>query len=45
LIPQRGWGKNVPNWLKNQMWNLMPIKKPAIYFIGYMDKEKVDLIL
>ncbi len=25
LIPQNQWGKNVPNWLKNQPWNLMPI--------------------
>ncbi|QSA95834.1 PKD domain-containing protein [Methylococcus sp. EFPC2] len=25
LIPQNGWGKNVPNAIKNQPWNLMPM--------------------
>ena len=27
-IPQNGWGKTMPNWLKNQPWNFMPINPP-----------------
>jgi hypothetical protein len=23
-IPQGGWGKNVPDWFKNQLWNAKP---------------------
>jgi hypothetical protein len=29
LVPQGGWGKSVPNAIKNQPWNLMPISPPA----------------
>jgi hypothetical protein len=24
-IPQNGWGKNVPDWIKNQPWNIKPM--------------------
>jgi len=24
-IPQNGWGKNVPEWVKNQPWNIKPM--------------------
>ena len=24
-IPQNGWGKNVPEWIKNQPWNIKPM--------------------
>jgi len=27
-IPQGGWGKNVPNAIKNQPWNLMALEPP-----------------
>lgn len=25
LIPQNRWGKNVPDWIKNQPWNIKPM--------------------
>jgi hypothetical protein len=25
-IPQGGWAKDVPGWLKNQKWNLLPME-------------------
>ncbi len=28
-IPQGGWGKRVPDWIKNSKWNLMPPPKHA----------------
>jgi hypothetical protein len=30
-IPQNGWGKVVPNWIKNQPWNLMPMESPEFH--------------
>ena len=27
-IPQNGWGKNIPTWIKNQPWNLLPVVPP-----------------
>ena len=30
-IPQGGWGADVPNWLKNQPWNLMPTPNPVFH--------------
>lgn len=27
IIPQGGWGKKVPNFVKNQEWNIMPLPK------------------
>ena len=29
-IPQNGWGKNVPEWLKNQPWNIMPMPEGPV---------------
>jgi hypothetical protein len=29
LIPQGGWGKNVPTWLKNQPWNIKVLPNQA----------------
>lgn len=30
-IPQNGWGKAVPDAVKNQPWNIKPMKDPAIH--------------
>jgi RHS repeat-associated protein len=30
-IPQGGWGKYLPNWLKNQPWNLMGMPDAAFH--------------
>ena len=27
LIPQNQWGRNIPDWLKNQPWNIMSLDK------------------
>ena len=27
FIPQNGWGKGVPEWLKNQPWNIKPLDR------------------
>lgn len=27
LIPQNGWGKKAPEWLKNQPWNIKPLDR------------------
>ncbi|MEJ0027167.1 MAG: LysM peptidoglycan-binding domain-containing protein [Rhizomicrobium sp.] len=29
LIPQNGWGKAWPNWLKNQPWNILSLDDPT----------------
>ncbi|MCA6246558.1 MAG: hypothetical protein IM671_07530 [Phenylobacterium sp.] len=29
-IPQNGWGKNVPEWLKNQPWNIKPMPEGPV---------------
>ena len=31
FIPRNDWGKNVPDWLKNQPWNLMPMKNQVFH--------------
>jgi len=31
LIPNGRWGSIVPNWLKNQPWNLLPMPSDAIH--------------
>jgi hypothetical protein len=28
VIPRGGWGKNVPDWFKNQPWNMKPLDPP-----------------
>lgn len=28
VIPQNGWGKHVPDWFKNQPWNMKPLDPP-----------------
>lgn len=30
-IPQSGWGKNVPEWFKNQPWNIKPMPSPEVH--------------
>jgi len=43
-IPQGSWGKNVPNVIKNQPWNLMPMESlelhDAIHGWGEMSKAE-----
>ena len=36
-IPQNGWGKPVPDFIKNQPWNINPMKDPTIHM--RMDKS------
>jgi hypothetical protein len=40
-IPQGGWGRDVPEWFKNQPWNLMPMPNQefhqALHGLGEMD--------
>ena len=31
LIPQNGWGKNVPDRIKNQPWNIKPMPDPVTH--------------
>ncbi len=31
LIPQNGWGKDVPDWLKNQPWNIKGMPSPEVH--------------
>lgn len=31
FVPQGGWGKYIPNWLKNQPWNLMGMPDAAFH--------------
>jgi RHS repeat-associated protein len=30
-IPRNGWGKEIPDWLKNQPWNLMPMESAELH--------------
>ena len=30
-IPRNGWGKDVPDWFKNQPWNLMPMESAELH--------------
>ncbi len=30
-IPQNGWGKNVPDWIKNQPWNIKPMPSAEVH--------------
>lgn len=30
-IPQNGRGKNVPDWIKNQPWNIKPMPSPEVH--------------
>jgi len=31
LIPQGGWGESIPDMIKNQPWNLMPMESQAFH--------------
>lgn len=31
LIPQKGWGKNIPAWIKNQPWNIKVMKNSVVH--------------
>jgi hypothetical protein len=31
LIPQKEWGKSVPDWIKNQPWNIKPMPSPEVH--------------
>ena len=33
LIPQGRWGKYIPNWIKNQPWNLLPMKTNKLHHL------------
>lgn len=30
-IPQNGWGKDVPDWIKNQPWNIKGMPSPEVH--------------
>lgn len=31
-VPQNGWGKNVPDWFKNQPWNIKPMRDAVTHW-------------
>ena len=31
LIPNNGWGKQIPDWFKHQPWNIKPMESPVMH--------------
>lgn len=45
-IPQNGWGKNVPDRIKNQPWNIKPMPSAEVHGrLAYLAPDLTEAVL